>query len=262
MHAETLDAKLRAAPDSFGPVRIVPGTRIGRYRITGELDASGGLYSAFDLRHRCTVALRTIAGVSRAATARFVTEARSLSRLQHPALVAVHEAGFHEGIAFASLELVTGDTLAEEVARSGPFTLSTAATIVRALAEGVQAAHDRRIVHGAIEPSHVVLDGEGEPRLGGFGLGRELSFTAGRRADVRGLGALLRDLVGDGAFATDLEAICLRALERDERVAYPSARALAADLDCFLAREPIAARPRSLVERIAERLFSRRRVTR
>ncbi|MEZ0228792.1 MAG: protein kinase [Planctomycetota bacterium] len=260
MNAETLDAKLRAAPGSFGPVRIVPGTRIGRYRITGELGQ--GFYRAYDLRHRRMVALRTVSGGPRPARDRFVREARGFARFRHPAIIAVHDAGVHEGIAFASLELVEGRTLADELASSGPFASATAASIVRALAEGIQAAHDRRISHGSVELAHVVLDGEGEPRLGGFGLGREISLYAGRRLDIRGLGAILRDLTGRGAMGTDLEAICRRALEKDPRIAYPSARALAADLDCFLADEPIGAPPASLVERIALRLFSRRRVTR
>src|SRR5512146_540956 len=77
---------------------------------------------------------------------RFRTEAAAAASLQHPNIVAIHEVGFREGQHFFAMEYVAGRSLAE-IMRDGPLAPKRAATYVRTLAEAIQYAHERGILH-------------------------------------------------------------------------------------------------------------------
>jgi len=120
---------------------------------------------------------------------RFEREARAAARLDHPALVSVFAWGETDEDFFIAQRLVgRGRTLADELAelrQAGPPPkghFRRMAEICARMAEGLQHAHERGIVHRDVKPSNILLDEHGQPCLGDFGLakvedGLELSRT-------------------------------------------------------------------------------------
>src|SRR5439155_10006162 len=101
--------------------------RIGKFQLMELLGsgAFGNVYRAWDTELERVVALK----VPRAGTSesdRFVKEARSAARLQHPNIVALHEAGQIDGTCYIANEFVAGTTLAERCRRGLPPPRETA----------------------------------------------------------------------------------------------------------------------------------------
>ncbi len=121
--------------------------------------------------------------------ARFEREARAAARLDHPSIVSVYAWGQSDDDVYIAQRLVgNGRTLADELAElrragtppKGHF--RQVAERLAAVAEGLQQAHERGIVHRDVKPSNILLDEAGRPCLGDFGLakvedGLELSRT-------------------------------------------------------------------------------------
>jgi tetratricopeptide (TPR) repeat protein len=161
----------------------VPG-----YEIVGEL-GRGGMGVVFQARQTALnrlVALKMIRRGDRASPedlARFRREAEAVARLRHPNIVQIFEVGEHGGLAYFSLELCRGGTLAERL-RHGPLPPRTAADVVARLAGAMQAAHEQGVIHRDLKPSNVLL-GEGpEVSLGDcpvkvsdFGLAKQLDAS-------------------------------------------------------------------------------------
>jgi serine/threonine-protein kinase len=126
----------------------------------------GGMGEVYQARHRRThraVALKTIQpGRSpddpayQECLARFRAEAEAVSRLQHPHIVALHEAGEHDGRLYFTMEWVAGGTLAEKL-NGRPQPARAAAAWVRVLAEAIHHAHQHHIVHRDLKPANILL---------------------------------------------------------------------------------------------------------
>ena len=97
------------------PRRLVParGQTVGRYVVLHEIGAGGGgvVFAAFDPVLERTVALKLVTRPDAARAA--VREARALARLSHPNVVAVHDAGLHDEVAYLAMDLVPGGDLAD-----------------------------------------------------------------------------------------------------------------------------------------------------
>src|SRR5262245_20079326 len=88
---------------------------------------------------------------------RFFREARSVAQLRHPAIVSVHEVGQHEGIPFLVEDFVDGITLADLM--TGPrLPPRQVAELVAAIADALQYAHDRGVIHRDVKPSNIMLE--------------------------------------------------------------------------------------------------------
>jgi eukaryotic-like serine/threonine-protein kinase len=173
--APTLEAS-GVAPSgaAAGAVRPEIGTSLGHLRIVGHL-GSGGMGEVFvaedELLER-RVALKTIRkdrARSEQARVRFLREARSLSRLDHPGICRIYD--YREGVTldFLVLELIEGRTLsqaAEEL--DEPAKLRVAEQIADALV----AAHREGIVHRDLKPGNVMLTPAGDAKVLDFGLAR------------------------------------------------------------------------------------------
>src|SRR5213075_1926211 len=92
--------------------------KLGRYRILGELGrgAMGAVYRAVDPLIEREVAIKTLlpdlpADVMEEVRERFLREARSAGRLNHPNIVTIHDVGVHEGVAYIAMELLEGRSL-------------------------------------------------------------------------------------------------------------------------------------------------------
>lgn len=102
---------------------------------------------------------------------RFLREARSVAQLRHPAIVPVHEVGGVDGIPYLVSDFVQGMTLAD-LLTGRRLTHREAAELIAAIADALQYAHERGIVHRDVKPSNIMLGEDGAPHLMDFGLAK------------------------------------------------------------------------------------------
>jgi eukaryotic-like serine/threonine-protein kinase len=127
------------------------GRRLGAYQVQARLGAGGmgEVYRARDTKLERDVAIKIL---PRAFTsdperlARFEREARMLAALNHPNIGSIYGLEDADGIRALVLELIDGETLADRIAR-GPLPLKDALPIAKQIAEALEAAHDKGIVH-------------------------------------------------------------------------------------------------------------------
>ncbi|HWC80999.1 MAG TPA: protein kinase [Pseudonocardiaceae bacterium] len=145
----------------------------GRYQV-GALVGSGAVahvYRALDVLMDRPVAIKIFRIDPDPVThGRFRHEAAALSRLSHPGLVSVLDAGVHEERPYLVLRLIDHDTLGNRLARYGPLTPADTAELGAGLAAAVAHVHLHRIVHRDIKPANILLDHEQVPYLADFGV--------------------------------------------------------------------------------------------
>ena len=158
-----------------------PGDRIGPYEVTSVL-GSGGMgevYRARDKKLRRDVAVKVLPQLflsDPARRARFEREARTLAALNHPHIAAIYGTDESGGVPALVLELLEGDTLDSVLARSPRRRLppQKALPIVRQIAEALESAHDKGIVHLDLKPSNVMVTADGRVKVLDFGLASAL----------------------------------------------------------------------------------------
>ena len=103
--------------------------------------------------------------------ARFEREAKLLASLNHPNIAAIH--GFEEdnGTHFLVLELVEGDTLADQIKR-GAIPVEESLKLVLQIAEALEAAHEKGVVHRDLKPANIKVTPEGKVKVLDFGLAK------------------------------------------------------------------------------------------
>ena len=156
---------------------MAPPSRIGRYRVTGELGrgAMGVVYRGVDDALDRPVAIKVMstgAGADEDSRARFKREAQAVARLQHPNIVTIYELGEHEGAPYMVLELLDGVDLHQAIeAGIRPDPKATLPVVLQALA-GLGHAHDHGIVHRDVKPSNVFLPVGRPAKIMDFGVAR------------------------------------------------------------------------------------------
>ncbi|MDX6611324.1 MAG: eukaryotic-like serine/threonine-protein kinase [Blastocatellia bacterium] len=154
------------------------GQTISHYQIV-ELLGTGGMgvvYAAIDTHLDRRVAIKFLTASSDPQyRARFLREARAVSRLNHPNIATVHDYGETDaGQPFIVMELVTGETLGQLLERSA-LSLRRAVEIAAAVAEALGEAHRHRIVHRDVKPSNILVTERGQVKVLDFGLVKDLS---------------------------------------------------------------------------------------
>jgi hypothetical protein len=109
--------------------------------------------------------------------ARFKQEARLLASLNHPNIAAIHGLEESDGIRYLVLELVPGQTLAEQIAR-GSLPIEDALTVCRQIAEALEAAHEKGIIHRDLKPGNVKVTPDGKVKVLDFGLAKAFEAQA------------------------------------------------------------------------------------
>ena len=110
---------------------------------------------------------------------RFKREILTARRITHPNVIRIHDYGTSGDEFFISMELLPGGTLADRMTQG--ITLPEAVEIAAGVAEGLGAAHAKRVVHRDIKPHNVLFDGDGIPKLVDFGIARFATATRATR---------------------------------------------------------------------------------
>jgi serine/threonine protein kinase len=234
---------------------LTTGTRLGAYEILGPLGAGGmgEVYRARDTRLDRTVAVKVLPSHlsgDAAASARFEREARAVAALSHPHIMAIHDVGTENGIAFAVMELLEGQSLRERL-DAGSVPMRKAVEYAAQTAHGLAAAHEKGIAHRDLKPENLFVTTGGQVKILDFGLARQgpppaqdddsptrsrdtdpgtVLGTAGymspeqvrgvavdHRSDIFSLGCVLYEmLAGRRAFRRDTAAETMTAILREE----------------------------------------------
>jgi tRNA A-37 threonylcarbamoyl transferase component Bud32 len=176
-----LQTAVALAPERFAPF---PTSKYEPVRILG----AGGFGVAFLCRHRNTgshvvvKALRTD-GLDRAVSDVF-REARVLEELDHPAIIRLRDCDFADAACtrpFIVMEYFEGLTLADHVDQHGPFAADDLVAVARPVAEALQAAHERGILHRDVKPANLLVRREATAwrvKVIDFGLATKRSLLA------------------------------------------------------------------------------------
>jgi serine/threonine-protein kinase len=105
---------------------------------------------------------------------RFLREARSAARLQHPHLVTVYDAGEDAGELFLVMELVDGQSLAAIISQRAPLPVDEAVSIAVQILDGLSAVHADGVIHRDVKPANVLVNGTGRAMLTDFGIAKRL----------------------------------------------------------------------------------------
>jgi eukaryotic-like serine/threonine-protein kinase len=161
---------------------LTAGTQLGPYEIVAPI-GSGGMgevYRARDTRLHREVAIKVLpaaVGNGVELRARFEREARAVAALSHPNILALHDYGTENGIAYAVTELLTGETVRARLT-SGALPLRKAIEVAVHVARGLAAAHDKQLVHRDLKPENLFLLDDGQVKILDFGLARQIDASA------------------------------------------------------------------------------------
>ena len=147
-----------------------------RYRLHGSIGRGGmgEVWQATDEVLGREVAVKLLLGdeADSAAAARFRLEAQTAARLSHPYVVAVFDFGAWDDRFYLVMELVEGQSLAQELTAAGSLGTERVATVAAQAAAGLAAAHREGIVHRDIKPGNLLSDAQGTVKIGDFGIAR------------------------------------------------------------------------------------------
>jgi DNA-binding beta-propeller fold protein YncE/tRNA A-37 threonylcarbamoyl transferase component Bud32 len=159
-----------------------PGQDFAGHRIEAEIGRGGMgvVYRARNLALERERALKVVAPALSADAGfreRFRRESRLAAQVEHPNVVAVHDAGEERGRLYIAMRLVDGTDLRRLVEDQGPLEPGRAAAVIRDVAAGLDAAHERGLVHRDVKPSNVLVESDrGTERafLTDFGISRSV----------------------------------------------------------------------------------------
>jgi serine/threonine-protein kinase len=166
---------------------LAPGTRLGRFEITGVLGegAMGIVYLAHDPQIERPVALKTLrpealtGGSGDEMETRFLKEAKLAGRLSHPNVVTIYEAGEDKGVAYIAMEHVDGEPLTRFLKPGSELSLADRIAVVRQVAMALDHAHERGVLHRDIKPGNILITRDRHVKVADFGIGKLLTASTG-----------------------------------------------------------------------------------
>ena len=175
------------------------GSTLARYRIL-ERVAAGGMgevYRAEDTLLRRFVAVKVLSPMTladREATERIYQEALAASALSHPNICVVYDFGTDRERSFMVMELLEGQTLKELLSQSR-LPIEQTLSVARQTAEGLHAAHEKKIIHRDVKPANIFVTQRGHVKILDFGIAKRVASAL----DDMMTGAVVMDLTQDGS---------------------------------------------------------------
>ncbi|MBL8167163.1 MAG: protein kinase [Acidobacteria bacterium] len=177
--AQVMAEPPRPSPPSSG---ALVGRAISHYQIIALLGTGGmgEVYRAKDTRLGRHVAIKVLPQHLSShpdALARFEREAKAVAALSHPNILSIHDFGTDNGLTYAVMELLEGETLRARLQRA-PLPWRETVKVSAAIADGLAAAHARGIIHRDIKPENVFLTSDGLVKVLDFGIARVKPLAA------------------------------------------------------------------------------------
>ena len=159
------------------------GTKLGPYEIQSQLGAGGmgEVYRARDTRLGRDVAIKVLPQALAQNTdrlERFEYEARLLSTVNHPNILAIHDVGREGDIHYLVSELLEGQTLRERM-NGGPLSQRRVTEYAIEIARGLAAAHEKGVVHRDLKPDNIFITKDNRIKILDFGLAKQSIGEAG-----------------------------------------------------------------------------------
>ena len=145
----------------------------------------GSVWRARDLSLSREVAIKVLhphIAKDDVAVARFRREARLAAQLAHPAIVPIYDSDSRGDVAWYTMELAEGGSVASLISRSGPRPIEQIAQPVDEVLEALIAAHSSGIIHRDLKPENILIDRYRRWRIGDFGIA--YAIGDGARRDV------------------------------------------------------------------------------
>ena len=204
-----------------GGTTLVTGTLIGRYAI-GPLLGAGGMgevYRAHDQQLDRDVAIKVLPAIFSAdadAVHRLEQEARATAALNYPGVLAIYDAGVHEGRSYLVSELLNGVTLRERL-NSERSSVEAAVKYATEVAQALAVAHAKGIVHRDIKPENLFITTGDSVKILDFGLAKvsQTSKSGQSLADMTFAGTLPNMVLGTLGYMAPEQA---RGLPVDHRI--------------------------------------------
>src|SRR6185436_9224869 len=160
-------------------VSLAPGTRLGPYEITSAIGAGGmgEVFRARDTQLGRDAAIKVLPGVfvnDAERVTRFRREAQVLAALHHPGIASIFGLEEDDGRLALAMEYVEGEDLAQRLER-GPLPVDEALDVARQIAEALEEAHERGVVHRDLKPGNVKVTPDGKVKVLDFGLAKAWS---------------------------------------------------------------------------------------
>ena len=151
-----------------------------RYEIVGKIGTGGmsDVYKAKDHVLSRFVAIKVLKqefSDDRNFVTKFRTEAQSAAGLEHPNIVNIYDVGSEEGLHYIVMEHVEGITLKTYIEKKGQLTFKEAISIAIQVARGIEAAHNKHLIHRDIKPQNIIISTEGKVKVTDFGIARAAS---------------------------------------------------------------------------------------
>lgn len=160
---------------------LAEGTYIAdRYEIIGKIGAGGmsDVYKAKDLTLGRFVAIKVLKSEfseDMGFVTKFRTEAQSAAGLEHPNIVNIYDVGSENGMHYIVMEYVEGITLKTYIEKKGQLSFKEAVSIAIQVGRGIEAAHNKNIIHRDIKPQNIMISTEGKVKVTDFGIARAAS---------------------------------------------------------------------------------------
>jgi serine/threonine protein kinase/tetratricopeptide (TPR) repeat protein len=227
------------------PFKVLsPGTMISHYKIIEKIGEGGMgvVYKATDTKLGRTVALKFLPPrllCDAEAKSRFEHEAKAASALNHPNIATIYEIEEVEGRCFMAMEYLEGGSL-KGLLKTRDLSIKEVLGLALQIGEGLNAAHERGVVHRDIKPDNIMLAGKGLVKIMDFGLAKlkgvsrvtKAGTTVGtlqymspeqaqgkevdRRSDLFSFGVILYEMIaGRRPFAGDTEAAVINSIIND-----------------------------------------------
>ena len=156
----------------------------GRYRVTGELGrgAMGTVYRAVDPLIEREVAIKTLLPtlppeVMAEVRERFLREAKSAGRMNHPNVVTIFDVGEQDGVAYMAMEILQGRSLQQVLREEPRLPFERIADLVAQVADALDYAQQFQIVHRDVKPANVMVNDGWHAKLVDFGVAYVPSST-------------------------------------------------------------------------------------
>ena len=171
-------------------------TKVGDFELKKRL-GKGGMGEVFLAKQTSLdrlVALKTLSkdlAKREDFVARFLREARSMAKLDHPNVVKVYAVDSFKGLHFAAIEYVDGKSVQDWLNKLKQFSIGDAVHIAMVSAEAMKHAHDLNMVHRDIKPDNILLTSKGVVKVADFGLAKVIDEDVSMTQSGTGLGTPL-----------------------------------------------------------------------